>query len=58
VLLFPFMPAKATQMWAQLGLAGTPEVHWPDELVWGRLGAGTQTNPGEPLFPRIEPDVP
>jgi methionyl-tRNA synthetase len=52
------MPAKATQMWEQLGLAGTPEVSWPDELVWGRLGAGTQTNPGEPLFPRLEADVP
>jgi methionyl-tRNA synthetase len=55
LLLFPFMPSKATEMWRQLGLAGTPERAWRDELVWGRLGAGTQTNPGAPLFPRIEP---
>jgi methionyl-tRNA synthetase len=55
LLLFPFMPAKASEMWRQLGLAGTPELHWPDELQWGRLAAQTQTDPGEPLFPRLEP---
>jgi methionyl-tRNA synthetase len=54
VLLFPFMPSKATQMWEQLGLSGTPEVRWGEELQWGRLAAGTQTAPGVPLFPRIE----
>jgi methionyl-tRNA synthetase len=54
LLLFPYMPAKATEIWRQLGLTGTPELRWPDELVWGRLAAGTQTQPGEPLFPRID----
>jgi methionyl-tRNA synthetase len=54
VLLFPFMPSKATEMWEQLGLSGTPEVRWSEELQWGRLAAGTQTVPGAPLFPRIE----
>ncbi len=54
VLLFPFMPAKATEMWEQLGLSGTPEVRWSEELQWGRLAAGTQTAPGAALFPRIE----
>ena len=55
LLLFPYMPAKSTEIWQQLGLDGTPERQWPDELVWGRLAAGTQTNPGAPLFPRLEP---
>ena len=55
LLLFPFMPAKMTEIWQQLGLEGTPERPWADELVWGRLAAGTLTNPGAPLFPRIEP---
>ena len=41
-------------MWEQLGLPGTPEVQWSDELQWGRLAAGTQTAPGDALFPRIE----
>ena len=57
LLLFPFMPAKATEMWQQLGLEGTPERRWDEELVWGGLAAGTQTNPGAPLFPRIEPSA-
>jgi len=54
LLLFPFMPAKATEMWQQLGLRGTPELLWDEELVWGRLAANTPTNPGAPLFPRVE----
>ena len=55
LLLFPYMPSKATEIWHQLGLEGTPELPWDEELVWGRLAAGTQTNPGAPLFPRIDP---
>jgi methionyl-tRNA synthetase len=55
LLLFPFMPSKTTEMWRQLGLEGTPERMWPEELQWGRLAAGTQTQPGAALFPRIEP---
>ena len=37
------------------GLTGTPELPWAEELAWGRLAAGTQTDPGAPLFPRIDP---
>lgn len=55
LLLYPFMPSKAGAMWQQLGLEGTPERMWLEELQWGRLGAGTQTNPGDALFPRLEP---
>ena len=54
LLLFPFMPSKATEIWHQLGLEGTPERMWADELLWGRLAANTQTNPGDALFPRID----
>jgi methionyl-tRNA synthetase len=55
ILLHPFMPAKATEIWEQLGLEGTPAVRWSEALQWGGLAAGTQTAPGEALFPRIEP---
>jgi methionyl-tRNA synthetase len=55
ILLFPFMPAKAGEMWRQLGLTGTPDVRWSEALQWGALAANTQTAPGEKLFPRIEP---
>jgi methionyl-tRNA synthetase len=58
LLLFPFMPSKATEMWQQLGLAGTPELRWSEALQWGGLAAGTQTAPGAPLFPRIEEPQP
>jgi methionyl-tRNA synthetase len=57
VLLFPFMPSKATEMWRQLGLEGTPEVRWAEALRWGGLAAGTQTEPGAALFPRLEAPV-
>ena len=54
ILVHPFMPEKAAEIWRQLGLPGTPEVRWRDELQWGGLAANTQTNPGAALFPRIE----
>ncbi|GAC1415217.1 MAG: methionine--tRNA ligase [Candidatus Velthaea sp.] len=60
LVTFPFMPEKATAMWQQLGLDGTPERRWSEELTWGGLAANTQTNPGEALFPRIDaaPETP
>ena len=54
ILLFPFMPSKATEMWRQLGLADSPDVRWTDALQWGALAANTQTSSGDALFPRIE----
>jgi methionyl-tRNA synthetase len=57
ILLHPFMPAKATEMWHQLGQPGTPAVNWVEALRWGSLAAGTQTAPGAPLFPRIDSPV-
>jgi methionyl-tRNA synthetase len=54
ILVYPFMPEKATAMWRQLGLPGTPEVLWRDELKWGGLAANTQTDAGAPLFPRVD----
>lgn len=54
ILVHPFMPEKATEMWRQLGLGGTPEVQWRDELRWGGLAANTQTDMGAALFPRID----
>jgi methionyl-tRNA synthetase len=58
ILVHPFMPEKATAMWLQLGLEGTPSVDWREHLQWGGLAANTQTNPGDALFPRIDAAVP
>jgi methionyl-tRNA synthetase len=55
ILLFPFMPSKAREMWAQLGLTDLDGVRWQDALQWGALAANTQTAPGDALFPRIDP---
>lgn len=54
ILVAPFMPAKAAQIWQQLGQAGSPDVLWQDALRWGSLAANTQTAPGDALFPRLE----
>ena len=54
-LTFPFMPATGRGIWQQLGYAGEPHGAWRDELVWGRLPAGTATAPVEAaLFPRLD----
>ena len=55
ILLHPFMPAKATEIWRQLGLPGSPDGNWAEELRWGYLAANTQTALGPPTFPRIDP---
>src|SRR5579875_2303697 len=55
LLLHPFMPEKATQMWRQLGLEGEPQGKWAEESVWGKLAGGTRVASGEALFPRLEP---
>ena len=50
VLLWPFMPDTATKIYAQLGLAGSP-----DKLVaagWGRLEKGQVIGEPAALFPR------
>jgi methionyl-tRNA synthetase len=53
-LLAPFMPQKAAEIHRQLGLQ--PEIGraWAVFLRWGGLAAGTRTQPGDALFPRLE----
>lgn len=54
VLLAPVMPERAREIWRQLGATGAIDADWETTLVWGGLAAGTQTRPGDALFPRIE----
>jgi hypothetical protein len=44
-------------MWHQLGLTGAPSSGWQTELRWGTLAEGTQTAPGDALFPRIDTPI-
>ncbi len=52
VLLEPIIPHKSKELRAQLGLTG--EVKLADATQWGVSLAGTQTQVGAPLFPRID----
>ncbi len=55
ILLHPFMPERMEEMWRQLGSPGEIDAPWRESLsTWGQLHADTQTQRGEPLFPRIE----
>lgn len=55
VLLCPFIPEKAGQMWHQLGLRGRPTDQRIETLTrWDGMTPGTKLPKGEPLFPRIE----
>jgi methionyl-tRNA synthetase len=54
ILLAPFMPARANEIWLQLGMTERIDEPWSSTLVWGGIAADTQTRPGEALFPRIE----
>jgi methionyl-tRNA synthetase len=52
VLLEPIIPDKARELRAQLGLTGDYTLWQASE--WGLTPAGTQTQPGDPLFPRVD----
>ena len=57
VMIAPFMPTKAAGLRKQLGLSDLECAEgsdlWPE--AWGELPVGTPTQPGDPLFPRIQP---
>lgn len=54
ILLHPFMPERSEIIWGQLGMREPIDADWKRALVWGGIASGTQTAPGESLFPRIE----
>lgn len=55
VLIAPFIPTKAKQIWEQLGLEESFEAQrLPEALNWGSLKPGAKVQQEEPLFPRIE----
>jgi methionyl-tRNA synthetase len=54
VLLYPVMPSATEEIWAQLGLTGSPAANDPAKLKWGELREGTPIGEIKPLFPRID----
>ncbi len=57
LLIAPVMPGAAARLWSQLGLdelLPLAEQRFPEAAAWGLLPAGTLTNKGDALFPRLE----
>jgi methionyl-tRNA synthetase len=50
VLLWPFLPASAERIYAQLGLSGAPSCH--ADAAWSGLKTGHAIGEPAPLFPR------
>jgi methionyl-tRNA synthetase len=56
LLISPFMPVVAEEMWERLGLtAAGVKPEWKD-VEAGKLPAGVKVAAGQPLFPRVEID--
>lgn len=55
LLIFPFMPHTAASIWRQLGIKqGIAQQRLVTATAWGGILPGTQIQPGEQLFPRID----
>ncbi len=58
ILIYPFMPVKAQEIWRQLGLkSDLGKVSLEEETYWGNLKPGTLVKPGEIIFPRLEANL-
>ncbi|MGQ9731576.1 MAG: methionine--tRNA ligase [Candidatus Zipacnadales bacterium] len=53
IMVSPFMPVVAEEIWSQLGLSGLSSARW-DDCVAGRLLAGGSIARSRPIFPRID----
>ncbi|MFO8056454.1 MAG: methionine--tRNA ligase [bacterium] len=55
ILVYPFMPGSAENMWEQIGMEGSPaDPPLEEKLKWGGVKPGTVMKKGKSLFPRIE----
>ena len=56
LLVAPFMPSVAEEIWRQIGLEAMGIAMTWDACEAGRLPAGAQVHRGRPIFPRIDLD--
>lgn len=54
LLVSPFIPVSAADMWKQLGLADFDKALLADGQTWGGYPAGTKVCKGNALFPRYD----
>jgi len=55
ILIYPFMPLKANEIWEQLGLeSDLKKIRLDEDASWGKLQSGILVKPGKIIFPRID----
>ena len=54
LILSPFIPRAAQELWSRLGQEGEVAAQTFELARWGGLTEGTKVATGDPLFPRIE----
>jgi methionyl-tRNA synthetase len=55
ILIYPFMPVKAKEIWEQLGLEiDLEKIRFDEDVSWGKLKPGILVKPGKIVFPRID----
>lgn len=54
ILIQPFMTRAPKQIWQQLGIEEGPLTEWDTLKQFGVLPAGTKTQKGKPIFPRLD----
>ena len=55
LMLSPFIPRAAQELWRRLGQEGEVAARdFNDDLKWGLTARDTKVELGDPLFPRIE----
>ena len=58
MLVSPAVPRAAAELWARLGLEGSPEGrNYVEDGRWDGLSSGAHVRSGSPLFPRLEEDA-
>jgi len=54
ILVYPFIPRSAQNMWSQLGYEGKVEEDPFAQTQWAQIKPGQKIKKGKPLFPRVE----
>jgi len=54
LMLSPFIPRAAQELWTRLGQKGEVAAETFAAARWGGLSEGTKISTGDPLFPRLE----
>jgi methionyl-tRNA synthetase len=57
ILIQPFLTQAPNKIWQQLGIQPGELTTWDSAANFGTLPAGTQLHKGDPIFPRLDPEV-